>query len=200
MTFDAIRTIRTHRATRCRPEPSFSFRASASTSSRLGSFLLREDPSFGPLNHQRSCFGWHTVTLEQLNHVGRVDFRFGSNAIPKKNRHRTESNQSRCNYLRYAMMVAFANNVVASQANRATSDMIALAFFFLLCPGEYTATKSDTASSLSRMQDVQLRLSTPSGRSPKSLNLTLASSVDSISISHFFDRFSGSTLLVRVDV
>ena len=43
---------------------------------------------------------------------------------------------------------------VASPANRAVMDMIALAFFFLLRPGEYTATKSDATPF--RMQDVQL--------------------------------------------
>ena len=60
----------------------------------------------------------------------------------------------------YIMAIAFANNVVASQASQATADMIALAFFLLLRPGEYTGTKSDTTTF--RMQDVQLFI----GRKP----------------------------------
>lgn len=40
--------------------------------------------------------------------------------------------------------MAMAALVAASEANQAIADMICLAFFFLLRPGEYTGTKSDT--------------------------------------------------------
>ena len=43
--------------------------------------------------------------------------------------------------LRHVMAVAFASTIIGNQA---TADMICLAFFFLLRPGEYTGTPSDT--------------------------------------------------------
>jgi hypothetical protein len=53
--------------------------------------------------------------------------------------------------IRNVLFVALASAAVAAMA---IADMIALAFFFLLRPGEYTGTKSDTTPF--RIQDVQL--------------------------------------------
>ena len=92
----------------------------------------------------------------RLNHVGQIDFRLQrqlrsySKEDPPPNRVKPIPVQ----LLHYVMAIAFANHVIPSRANQATADMIALAFFFLLRPGEYTGTKSDTTPF--RMQDVQL--------------------------------------------
>ena len=92
----------------------------------------------------------------RLNRVGQIDFRLQrqfrsySKEDPPPDRVRPIPVQ----LLDYVMAIAFANHVIASQANQATADMIALVFFFLLRSGEYTGTKSDTTPF--RMQDVQL--------------------------------------------
>ena len=54
--------------------------------------------------------------------------------------------------IRYIMHAALVAG--AFQGNLATADMIALAFFFLLRPGEYTATPSETTPFT--LQDVQM--------------------------------------------
>jgi len=92
----------------------------------------------------------------RLNHVGRVDFRLQRQlkCYSKEDPPPDRVKPIPVHLLRYVMAVAFANTAVANQANQATADMIVLAFFFLLRPGEYTAMKSDTTPF--RMQDVQL--------------------------------------------
>jgi hypothetical protein len=52
--------------------------------------------------------------------------------------------------IRHAVNTAYATN---DPGNRAIADMIIIAFFFLLRPGEYTGTVSDTSPF--RLQDVQ---------------------------------------------
>jgi hypothetical protein len=53
--------------------------------------------------------------------------------------------------LRHVVTTAYATD---DPGNHAIADMIIIAFFFLLCPGEYTGTKSDTCPF--RLADVQL--------------------------------------------
>jgi hypothetical protein len=91
----------------------------------------------------------------RLDHAGNIDFRLQrqlrgyGRADPPPNRVKPVPIQ----ILFHVMAVAFAT---PSTGNQATADMIALAFFFLLRPGEYTGSPSDTAPFT--LQDAQLHV------------------------------------------
>ena len=84
---------------------------------------------------------------------GKLDFRLSSqvSGYKKEDPPPDRVKPAPITLLQHVLFAAIASSAVSSLA---IADMIVLAFFFLLRPGEYTATKSDTTPF--RLCDVRL--------------------------------------------
>jgi hypothetical protein len=94
----------------------------------------------------------------RLNHFGKIDFRLlrQLNAYQREDPPPDRVKPIPFQVILYLATTAFAVGA-AAEGTKAIADMVILAFFFLLRPGEYTFSSSKKDSAPFRLQDVCLR-------------------------------------------